>query len=179
MPIPRVATVDYLNARAKLPLEMRRTIGREKDLYAFYLLNNETFDGCRSFADVEAVLLPNSDDLERRIAEKLRKDRFAEEIEFVSDCLAVRAPDYAVGLDAATLALFDPPDGRTNYTTIQEHLCDLRLPERRMMGKMLHDLRQQAAENKKGHEGVSRFSRKGRTFFTCSPWQRGSAEPRS
>src|SRR5467141_3197555 len=53
------------------------------------------------------------------------QDLFAAEIEHVSDSQAVRLPDYAVGLDAATLAMYDPPDARLNYTIIQEHLCDL------------------------------------------------------
>jgi len=75
-----------------------------------------------------------------------RQDLFAAEIEHVSDSQAVRLPDYAVGLDAATLAMYDPPDARLNYTIIQEHLCDLRLPERRTMGKMLLGLRRQLPE---------------------------------
>src|SRR5215510_5780416 len=83
-----------------------------------------------------------------RLAEKQQEDVFARMIEYASDCLAGRLSDYTVGLDAATLAMYDPPDARTNYTKIQEHLCDLRLPERRMMGKMMLDLRGEVADQK-------------------------------
>src|SRR5262249_1212603 len=114
--------VEYLDARAKLPREMRRVIGREKDLYAYYLWNGETFEGCRGFADIDSTLVANSHDLMLRLAEKQQEDVFARMIEYASDCLAGRLSDYTVGLDAATLAMYDPPDARTNYTKIQEHL---------------------------------------------------------
>ncbi len=79
--------VEYLDARLKLPPDMRRTVGREKDLYAYYLLNGETFDGCRSFADVDGALGDRSQELERRIAVKQRQDFFATVIEYMSDSL--------------------------------------------------------------------------------------------
>ncbi len=139
---------EYLDARLKLPLVVRRTIGHEKNLYAYYLLNGETFDGCRSLADIEAALVANSPDLTRRIVEKQEEDSFARAVEYVADSLTVRAPDYAMGLDAATLAKYDRPDQRSNYTILQEHLCDLRLPERRALGKILFRLSGQLARQK-------------------------------
>src|SRR5205823_6474245 len=36
-----------------------------------------------------------------------------------------------------TLAAFDPDGRRTNYLRLQEHLCDLRLAERRALGEEL------------------------------------------
>ncbi len=86
--------VDYLDARLNLPPDVRRVIGLEKMHYGYYLLNGETFDGCRSAADLEAALARNAEQLERGIAEKHRQDVFAGVIEQVSDALAVRAPDY-------------------------------------------------------------------------------------
>ncbi len=137
--------MDYLDAGLNLPLDVRRIIGREKMLYGYYLLNGETFDGCRSGADLETALARNAGQLERRIAEKHRQDFFAGVIEHVSDALAVRAPDYAGGLDPETVAKFDAEPNRRNYLIIQENLCDLRLGERRGIGEGFVRLRERVA----------------------------------
>jgi len=58
----------------------------------------------------------------------------AHHIEYVSDTLAKRHPEYRDGIDAETLARFDDPDKRSNYLMLQENLCDLPLAGRRMLG---------------------------------------------
>jgi hypothetical protein len=136
---------EYLEARLKLPPAVRRVIGLEKEMFAYYVLNGETFDGCRDLREILAALAANARDVSRQFDEKRREDHFARVVERVSDTLAERAADYAEGLDAATVAQFDS-DRRSNYIALQEHLCDLRLPERRKLGKGLIDLGRRVAE---------------------------------
>jgi hypothetical protein len=83
-------------------------------------------------------LLVTEAEFRRRLSMKLEADRAARAVELVSDALATRNPDYAVGLDAQTLAAFDVAEQRNGYLRQQEHLCDLRLGERRALGEALH-----------------------------------------
>lgn len=61
--------------------------------------------------------------------------KFANIVEYVSDALATRLKDHCSGLDAQTIARFDPSDNRGHYLLMQEELCDLRLAERTALGE--------------------------------------------
>jgi hypothetical protein len=132
--------VRYLDARLKLPRDLRRSVGLEEALYSYYLLNDESFDGCRSFEDVIAALDADGGDLKRKIAEKHEADFSASIIESVSYSLA--GPPGAGSWSAAGVsATYDEERQRTEYTTIQECLCNLRLVERRLIGEKFIELR--------------------------------------
>lgn len=127
----------YLNARLKLPEAVRRGIGQERLLYEYFLLKGESFDGCGELAAVRAAVESRAGDLGRLQAAKRAADVYASIVEQVSDALATRAPDYAVGLDVETLARFDADAQRRNYLLLQENLCDLGLGARRRLGEAL------------------------------------------
>lgn len=133
--------VDYLDARLKLPWELRRTIGPEETLFSYYLLNDQSFDGCGSFEDVIAALDADGEGLRRRIAVKHEADDLASVIESVSYWLAVPPPDGASWNATGASARYDEAAQRTEYTKIQERLCDLRLAERRLIGERFIKLR--------------------------------------
>jgi len=132
--------VAYLDARAKLPVAFRRTIGNERLLVHYYMMHDESFKGCVRPEEFLTHLLVTEAEFRRRILRKVEADRSARAVELVSDALATRNPDYAVGLDAQTLARFDASEQRASYLRLQEHLCDLRLGERRALGEVLHRL---------------------------------------
>src|SRR5262249_49095422 len=130
-------------ARQKVPKDLRRTVGLEESLFSYYLLNDQSFDGCRSFEDVIAALDADGEELKRRIAEKHKADFFASIIEAVSYSLAVPPPDAAAWSAAGISARYDQALQRTECTKIQEHLCSLRLGERRLIGEKFIELRRQ------------------------------------
>jgi hypothetical protein len=134
--------VAYLDARVVLPPSVRRTIGREELLYTCYLLDEEQFPSVRSLAEIAAIVGPRLGEFMKRQAKKALLDRFAPLVELVCDALATRGPDFAVGLDADTLAAFDADRQRGHYLRLQEELCDLRLTMRRELGFALFDVRQ-------------------------------------
>lgn len=134
---------EYLDARLALPSSLRRSIGRDQHLYEFYLLNGDTFDGCHGVDNLAATVNIRDVELRRRIAQKQEQRYYAMMVEYVSDSLARRDPDYAQGLDTPLLTLFDAFDDRRNYLRLQENLCNLRLGERRRLGEALGGLRQQ------------------------------------
>jgi hypothetical protein len=137
--------VDYLDARLKLPRDLRRTIGLEEPLFSYYLLNDQSFDACKSFEDVISALDADGDELKRRVAEKHKADLFASIIESVSYSLAVPPSDAAAWSAAGASARYDQALQRNEYTKIQEHLCDLRLGQRRLIGEKFIELRRQIA----------------------------------
>lgn len=63
------------------------------------------------------------------------RHKFASIVKYVSDALATRLKNFSEGLDAETIARFDPTDERRNYLLMQEELCDLRLIERTALGE--------------------------------------------
>jgi len=132
--------VAYLDARAKLPIAFRRTIGNERLLMHYYMMHDETFDGCVRPEEFLTYLLVSEADFRRRVAMKREADRGARFIEYIADTLATRNPNYADGLDPETLAHFDTMEQRSNYLLLQEHLGDLRLPERRQLGTAFLEL---------------------------------------
>jgi len=126
--------VAYLDARAKLPPVFRRVIGDERLLVHYYMMCDESFDGCVCPEEFLTYLLVSEAEFRRRVEIKREADKGARFIEYVADTLATRNPQYADGLDPETLARFDAMEQRSNYLMLQEHLGDLRLAERRVLG---------------------------------------------
>jgi hypothetical protein len=125
--------IAYLDARSRLARVFQRRLGDEQLLMHYYLMHNETFDGCDGPDSFLTSLLVTEKDFRRRLALKVDADRSAKAIEYVSNELAMPDPGYATGLDADTLGKFQPG----GYLTLQENLCDLRLGDRRALGTAL------------------------------------------
>jgi hypothetical protein len=132
--------VAYLDARAKLPTVFRRVIGNERLLVHYYMMCDESFDGCVRPEEFLTYLLVSEAEFRRRVEMKRGADRGARFIEYIADTLATRNPNYADGLDPETLTRFDAMEQRSNYLILQEHLGDLRLAERRALGTAFLEL---------------------------------------
>jgi hypothetical protein len=112
----------------------RRVIGNERLLLHYYMIRDESFEGCVRVEEFLTFVLVSEAECLRRVELKREADRGARFIEYLADTLATRNPNYADGLDAETLARFDAIEERSNYLMLQEHLGDLRLAERRALG---------------------------------------------
>lgn len=140
--IPEIVT--YLDARSTLPPEAMRSIGNEKQVYGYYLLNGESLAYCLGPDDAGVVVAARADELRSALARKAEADRYSGLIERVADCLAERNPEYLKGLTTEEQALFDAPDERRNYLLMQEELCNLRLADRALIGRHLANLMERA-----------------------------------
>lgn len=127
--------VEYLDRRRALGPAAVRTIGEERSLFGFYLLNESSFAGCVGIPDAKIVVAARARDLRGVLSRKRESDRFSRLLEHVADQLATRLPGYADGLPPAMVAEFDPQNDRQNYLAMQRVLADLRLRERAEMGR--------------------------------------------
>lgn len=127
--------VEYLDRRRALPVADLRTIGEERSLFAFYLLNEGSFAGCLGITDAKIAVAAQKNRFEERLRRKLESDRFSGLLEHVANELATRLPHYAAGLPPGLLAAFDPVEQRQNYIRIQSVLANLRLRERAELGR--------------------------------------------
>lgn len=97
--IQRLRTIPeieaYLEARRTLPTDTLRSVGKERSLYEFYLLNNETFAGCIGPDDARLVAIARAEELRTAINRKGEADRYARLLEHVADSLADRHPKLA------------------------------------------------------------------------------------
>jgi hypothetical protein len=125
---------NYLLARRVLPAATLRSVGAEKALYEYWIVNEQTFVGCHGHEEAQLMAAARETDLEMYLYFKPVRDRFANIIEFVSDQLAKRLDNYTDGLDPRVLALYDDATNRRQYLLMQEELCDLTLPERHALG---------------------------------------------
>jgi len=127
--------VEYLDRRRALPVADLRTIGEERSLFAFCLLNEGSFAGCLGITDAKIAVAAQKNRFEERLRRKLECDRFSGLLEHVANELATRLPHYAAGLPPGLLAAFDPVEQRQNYIRIQSVLANLRLRERAELGR--------------------------------------------
>ncbi|HEU5401034.1 MAG TPA: hypothetical protein VFU86_06730 [Terriglobales bacterium] len=127
--------VEYLDRRRALPIADLRTIGEERSLFAFYLLNEGSFAGCLGISDAKVVAAAHAGRFKAALLRKLDSDRYSGLMEHVANELATRLPDYATGLSPRVLDAFDPPERREKYITIQRVLANLRLRERAELGR--------------------------------------------
>jgi len=130
--------LDYLLARRSLPGSHLRTIGAEKQLFEFYLLNGGSFEGCLGISDARIAVAAQQNRLLRILEAKKESDHYSGFLEHVAHDLASRHVDWNTELPPETLELFDPPDKRRNYLRIQSVLADLRLRERAELGRAFH-----------------------------------------
>jgi len=126
--------LEYLSARSSLPPSDLRTIGDEKSLFEFYLLNGGSFSGCESRAHAHKIASSQQQQLQELRESKAQANRYSSLLEHVADQLATRNPHYAEGLAPAQVAKFDTPSGRTKYLEMQSMLTHLRLAERAELG---------------------------------------------
>ncbi len=75
------------------------------------------------------------------LLEKQAADRPAQVVEHFVDSLAARIAHWDEGLPPELACGFDPSEGRRNYLLIQEKFCDLRLSDRRALGRQLLEVR--------------------------------------
>lgn len=127
----------YLGGRRSLPARTRRTVGDEKPLYDYFILNRSSFKGCLGYEDARITAAARRSELEEHYRSKPEREKLAGIIERVSDVLATRPEDYREGLAPALAALFDDPAARRNYLRLQEELCDLSFGDRQAIGMQL------------------------------------------
>lgn len=139
---------DYLEARRTLPRRLLLTVGEEKPLFEYYLLNQSRFDGCCGHDDARIVAAARHLEIDAYNYFKPLRNRFAGYVECVSDRLAVRLEDYQRDLDPVIAKFYDDPRNRKSYRLMQDELCDLRLAERENLGMQLHRLREKVGSSK-------------------------------
>jgi hypothetical protein len=138
---------EYLGARRSLPARTLRTVGDEKPLYSYFILNEGSFAGCGGYEDARITAAAREADLEMHAYFKPVRDRLAGTIECVSDRLATRLENYQEGLAPTLAAFYDDPAARKNYLMMQEELCDLSLGDRQAIGMQLHRVMESVEES--------------------------------
>jgi hypothetical protein len=126
--------VQYLDNRHQLPEESLRGVGGERVFFEKYILKDGSFEGWTTYPEVAHRLREHRAEIQASLKEKTLADRDASLIEYVADQLSKRGVDPKADLPAAFAAHVDPPDKRTGYLRMQEHLCDLPLSARRSLG---------------------------------------------
>ena len=125
----------YLDARRTLPHKSLRMVGHEVPFYKYYTLNAGSLAGCGGYANARISSAARDAEWQTVLSAGQSRHRFARIVEDVSDALVTRLKNFSHGLDAQTIARFDPVDDRRNYLLMQEELCDLRLAERTALGE--------------------------------------------
>jgi hypothetical protein len=128
--------LEYLQARQALSATALRTIGNEKTLFEYYLLNDGSFDGWNGNVDSNLIVSTKEDKLSIIRAAKAESDHHSKLLEYVADQLATRLPGYEADLPSHILSAFDAPAERKNYLQMQEVLANLRLRERAELGRI-------------------------------------------
>jgi hypothetical protein len=142
--------VEYLNARRSLSPADQRVIGDEKAMFAFYLINSASFQGCRGRADAAALVAKGQDRLRELRAKKSESDGYSTLLEHVAHELATRDPDCALDLRPELLGMMDDPSKRKNYSAMQAVLANLRLRERAELGRAFHGAIQRMKDAQEG-----------------------------
>jgi hypothetical protein len=130
--------LDYLDKRRVLPDADLRSIGVEDSLYAFYVLNEGSFDGCLSIADARITVAAKESRLKQLSQRKADSDHYSTLLERLANSMATRNPHYAKDIPSEVADLFDPLDNRKNYLELQLALANLRLRERAVLGLQFH-----------------------------------------
>jgi hypothetical protein len=131
--------VLYLAQRAMFAERAEIPLGAERTVYGAYLVNEGGFGNCCNCDELAEALKGTS--LDGLFREKRAADEAARVVEHFVDSLAARVADWDKGLSAELLRGFDASNGRKNYLRIQEEFCDLRLADRRALGRQLLELR--------------------------------------
>lgn len=132
--------LSYLQERRTLPVETQRTIGGEQVVMEYYLLNKTCFPTPTPYEQMEETVRDCQGQIQALVASKRKADTDAHLIEYVADSLATRSPTYLKNLPSDLVQLFDDPSNRSAYLRLQDELCDLRLPERRVLGRQFRNV---------------------------------------
>ena len=129
----------YLESRKSLLEEILATLGSEKTIYEFYILNNGVFPKSISLSQIGVEVESNKEQIDKLIRQKSLMDKNALIIENVSNALSKRLEGYEKGLDKKTSMEHDSPFNRKNYLLMQNELCGLVLDERRKIGNVFFE----------------------------------------
>lgn len=132
--------LSYLQDRQMLPGEVLRSVGGERVLFEYYLLNAASFSTSSTYCEMEDSVKRNRKTVRDLISAKKDADSSAYLIEFVADALATRSPTYLENLPAELIHSFDDQAKRSQYLLMQQELCDLGLVERRALGRQLQSI---------------------------------------
>jgi len=149
--------LEYLNARRFMSPADLRVLADERPLYAFYLINSGSFQGCHSRSDAAAVIAKDQDELTRRREDKGESDRFSSLLEHVAHELATRHHDYASNLTPDILSPFDDPADRRSYIEMQAAIANLRLRERAELGRAFYGAIQSLRGRTRGFTYVAAY----------------------
>jgi len=130
----------YLSERKYLPQEILTTLGLEKTLYEYYILNNGIFHNISDLSQIVWEVKTNKKKINELIHIKHDMDKNSYIIESISDALSKRLKGYKKGLDKETSIRYDPPLNRKKYVLMQNELCDLVLDERRKIGEKFFEI---------------------------------------
>lgn len=140
----------YLDSRKSLPKELLTTLGSEKTIYKFYILNKGVFPKSISLSQIVREVESNKKQIDKLIRLKYLMDQNSFIIENISDALSKRLEGYEKGLDKKISLGYDSPLTRENYLLMQNELCDLVLDERRKIGNEFFGIMEKVkAENNK------------------------------
>ena len=84
--VPEV--LEYLEARHALRFLSLRSIGDEKSLFEFYVLNDGSFQGCVGHADARVAVAARQEQLRQRLQQKWDSDRYSR----ILECLTKHQP---------------------------------------------------------------------------------------
>jgi hypothetical protein len=129
----------YLAQRAAFAEGAQIPLGGERTVYVRYVLNEGGFGGCRSYDQMAQSMMEFS--VGELLAEKQAADRPAYVVEHFVDSLAARIARWDEGLTPELIRAFDASEARRNYLRIQEEFCELRLCDRRALGRQLLEAR--------------------------------------
>ena len=124
----------YLEARRCLPPTDLRVIGDEKTLFEFYLLNDDSLNGCSNRTVATATIASQQTELKQIVREKKAMDVYSHLLEQVAHALATRDDKFS-SLPTEVQAYFEPLDRREGYLKMQAVIGDMRLPERILLGQ--------------------------------------------
>ena len=143
--------VEYLDARRSLPPEDLRTIGDERTLFEFYLLNSGSFAGCVGRAAARIAVAARQDYVRALLEQKADADHFSSLLEYVADSFAFNHPGFKVGLpEGMRDDSYDPLGLGPDVLEFQAELADLRLRERSELGRAFDAVTQQLSSESEG-----------------------------
>lgn len=149
----------YLNGRKSLPQEVLSTLGLEKTIFEYYILNNGILTNIHGLSQIVREVKNNRKQINELIRIKSHMDESSYIIENISDALSKRLEGYEKGLDEKTSARFDPASNRQNYILMQNELCDLVLDERRKIGEkfalIMEKVKNDKNKDSMGYQAIS------------------------
>lgn len=130
----------YLEARLSLPQDVAVTLGLEKVVYEYYILNNGVFPPVHDMSHIVNEVNCNRESIDRLLSVKHDMDKNTYYVEGISNALSERLRNHEKGLDERYVTRYDNSSNRINYILMQNELCDLVLVERRMLGQQIYEL---------------------------------------